>query len=152
MPQPQQCGIWGASVTYTTAHHTAGSFNPERGATSPWILVGVVTSEPQWELPVDSTLIGFLSDAWFLFFTFAWIYAFRLSQRDCLAFWSRGFHTVSHQCQQLHEGAAEAAMGAGPSGEALCLGPGLFWADMLSTIFIYLTFYKKISFEKRLSC
>ena len=43
-------------------------------------------------------------------------------------------------------------MGVGPSGAALCLGSGLFRADMLSTIFIYLTFHRKISLEKRLSC
>lgn len=42
----------------------------------------------------------------------------------------------------FHGGAAE-AMGVGLSGEALGLGSGLFRADMLSTIFIYLTFHKK---------
>ena len=43
----------------------------------------------------------------------------------------------------FHGGAAEAAMGVGLSGEALGLGSGLFRTDMLSTIFIYLTFQKK---------
>ena len=27
-PQPEQCGIWAISVTYTTAHGNAKSFNP----------------------------------------------------------------------------------------------------------------------------
>lgn len=48
-------------------------------------------------------------------------------------------------------GATEAAVGVGPSGEALCLGSALFRADMLSTIFIYLTSHRKISLEQRLS-
>ena len=48
-------------------------------------------------------------------------------------------------------GAAEAAMWVGPSGKALCFGSALFQDDTLSTIFIYLTSYRRISLERRLS-
>lgn len=46
--------------------------------------------------PADSTLIGVLScwlAAWFVFFTFPWLYVFKLSQAYCLAFPRNGFHT-----------------------------------------------------------
>ena len=42
-------------MTYTTAQGNAGSFNPLRqsrdGTAYSWTLVGLVTTEPQWELP-----------------------------------------------------------------------------------------------------
>ena len=54
-PQPQQCRIPAASVTYTTAHGNTGSLThwvrPEIKPKSSWILVGLVSTKPQWELP-----------------------------------------------------------------------------------------------------
>ena len=61
MPQPQPCGIWAASVTYTTAHSNVRS--PTHWArqvikpTSSWILAVFVTLEPQCELPTMAVLI-----------------------------------------------------------------------------------------------
>ena len=53
-PQPQQCGIWVASATYTTAHSNAGSLThwlrPGIEPVSSWILVTFVSAEPRWEL------------------------------------------------------------------------------------------------------
>ena len=47
MPQPQQCGIWAASATYTTVHGNAGSLTywarPGIEPTCSWILVGFLT-------------------------------------------------------------------------------------------------------------
>ena len=44
MPEPQQCGIWAISVTYTTAHSNARSLShwakPEIKPASSWMLVG----------------------------------------------------------------------------------------------------------------
>ena len=55
MPQSQQCGIWAASATYTTAHHNAGSLThwvrPGIKPASSWMLVKFVSAEPRWELP-----------------------------------------------------------------------------------------------------
>ena len=51
MPQPQQCQIWAESETYTTAHHNAGSLThwarPGIKPASLWLLVGLITAEPQ---------------------------------------------------------------------------------------------------------
>ena len=62
-PQPQQCQIQATSVTYTTAHGNAGSFNPVSKARdqtpSSWTLVGFVAAEPQWELQFFSFLKKF---------------------------------------------------------------------------------------------
>ena len=53
-PQPQQCGIWVTSATYTTAHSNTGSLihlaSSEIKPMFSWILVGFFTAEPQWEL------------------------------------------------------------------------------------------------------
>ena len=55
-PQPQQLQIRAASVIYTTALGSAGSLTHwARSGIKPmssWILVGFITTEPQWELPV----------------------------------------------------------------------------------------------------
>ena len=55
MPQPQQRGIQALSAAYTTAHGNAGSSTHwARPVTEPifsWILVGSLTTEPQWEFP-----------------------------------------------------------------------------------------------------
>ena len=52
-PQPPECRIQAASVTYTTAHSNAGSLTcwvtPGIEPTSSWLLVGFVTAESQWE-------------------------------------------------------------------------------------------------------
>ena len=60
-PQPQKCGIPAMSVTYTTAHSNAGFLThwarPGIKPTSSWILVGFITTEPQWELPFYSISI-----------------------------------------------------------------------------------------------
>ena len=52
--QPQQCGIWAASATYTTAQANAGYLTywarPGIKPKFSWILVEFVTTEPQWEL------------------------------------------------------------------------------------------------------
>ena len=54
-PQPEQCQIQAASVTYTGAPSNARSLTHREGPRiepmSSWILVGFVTPEPQWELP-----------------------------------------------------------------------------------------------------
>jgi len=55
-PQPQQHQIQVESVTCTTAHSNAGSLThgarPGIKPASSWILVGLVTTEPQWDLSV----------------------------------------------------------------------------------------------------
>ena len=52
---PQQCRIQAMSATYTS-HGNAGSLTPWSRPgiepASPWILVGFVTTEPPWELPL----------------------------------------------------------------------------------------------------
>ena len=54
MPQPQQCKIWALSATYTIAHSNTKYLThwvrPRIKLSSSWILVGFITSEPQWEL------------------------------------------------------------------------------------------------------
>ena len=51
MPQPYQCHFQATSVTYTTAHSSAGSLthwvSPGIELTSSWILVGFVSTVPQ---------------------------------------------------------------------------------------------------------
>ena len=53
--QPQQCGIWATSATYTTAHGNtrfpAHWARPWIELASSWILVRFISTEPQWELP-----------------------------------------------------------------------------------------------------
>ena len=53
-PQPQQLAIRATSVTYTTPHSHAGSLThwarPQIEPTSPWILGGFISTEPQREL------------------------------------------------------------------------------------------------------
>ena len=55
-PMPQQHRIQAESVTYTTAHSTAGSLThwvrPGIKPASSWILIGFVSAEPQRELPL----------------------------------------------------------------------------------------------------
>ena len=55
-PQPQQHGIWAAPATYTTALSTTGSLThwPKQGieSSSSQILVGLISTEPQWKLPI----------------------------------------------------------------------------------------------------
>ena len=55
-PQPQQCQIWAMSATYTIGHGNAGSLTHwVRPAIEPafsWILVGFISTAPQWELQV----------------------------------------------------------------------------------------------------
>ena len=52
-PQPQQHMIW--ATTYTTAHSNARSLTHWARAgielTSSWVLVGFISTVPQWELP-----------------------------------------------------------------------------------------------------
>ena len=54
-PEPQQRGIWAASVTYTTAHGNARSLThwPRPGIepTTSWFLDKLITAEPRRELP-----------------------------------------------------------------------------------------------------
>ena len=51
--QPQRCGIWATSATYTTAHGSIRSLTqwvgPGIEPASWWILVGFVSTVPQWE-------------------------------------------------------------------------------------------------------
>ena len=55
--QPQQCQSWAMSATYTIAHGNAGSLTHwVRPAIEPafsWILVGFISTAPQWELPIN---------------------------------------------------------------------------------------------------
>ena len=54
-PQPLQCQIRASSVTYTTVYGNARSLTywarPAIKSASSWILVGLVTTEPQQEIP-----------------------------------------------------------------------------------------------------
>ena len=67
-PQPQQCGIRAASATYTRAHSNSGSSNPQARPgikpASSSILVGLVTTAPQQELPRLVFEKPFLSALW----------------------------------------------------------------------------------------
>ena len=60
MPQPQQCQIWAASVTYTTAHGNAGSLThgarPGIEPASLWILVRFVSTEKQRGNPIPQNI------------------------------------------------------------------------------------------------
>ena len=49
-PQPQQQGIRTMSTTYTAAHGNAGSLTHWARPASSWILVELITAEPQPEL------------------------------------------------------------------------------------------------------
>ena len=73
-PQQQQCEIWAASVTYTTAHSNPGSVihwaRPGIEPTSSWILVGFVTAEPGWERPDPVFFLCWdIFDYWFYLLT-----------------------------------------------------------------------------------
>ena len=64
MPQPQQCRIRAMSVTYTMVHGNARPLiHWVRSGIKPassWVLVGFITTEPQWELPnilIKNTII-----------------------------------------------------------------------------------------------
>ena len=52
--EPQQCGIQAVSAAYTTAHSNARSLTTEQGPgikpAYSWILVRLITAEPQWKL------------------------------------------------------------------------------------------------------
>ena len=54
MPQPQQCQIQATYVTYITAHGNTRSLThlvgPMIETISSWTLVGLISTEPQWEL------------------------------------------------------------------------------------------------------
>ena len=56
-PQPQKCWIRVTSATYTAVPSNAGSLThrarPGVKPASSWLLVQLVTAEPQWELPAD---------------------------------------------------------------------------------------------------
>ena len=53
IPQPQQCRIQATSSTYTSAHSNTRFLTywaePGIEPASSWILVGFITTEPQWE-------------------------------------------------------------------------------------------------------
>ena len=61
MTQPQRHGIRALPVTYTTAHGNAGSLThgarPGIELVSSWILVRLITTEPQWELPKEKYIL-----------------------------------------------------------------------------------------------
>ena len=52
-PQPQSHGIWAASATYTTAHSNTRCLThwarPGMEPETSWLLVGFVSTAPQWE-------------------------------------------------------------------------------------------------------
>ena len=60
-PQPQQCQIWAASASYTTAHSNTGSLThrarPGMEPTTSWFLVGFISTIPWRELPKWSFLL-----------------------------------------------------------------------------------------------
>ena len=65
MPQPQQHQTQALSVTHTTAQGHAGSQHTEQGQESKpssWMLVGLVTTEPQEEYPKMFLLISLLKN------------------------------------------------------------------------------------------
>ena len=82
-PQSQQCQMWAVSATYTTAHGNPGSLTHWRGPkiepASSWVLVGFVTTEPQWEL-------------WLLFF---------FKQNLGVPWWLSGLRTWCCHCCSL---------------------------------------------------
>ena len=59
MPEPQQCGIWASSVTYTTAHGKAGSLTHWAGAgiepETSWFLVGFLNHCAMRGAPLPGT-------------------------------------------------------------------------------------------------
>ena len=75
-PQPQERRIWAVSATCATAHGNAISLThwvrPRIEPTSSWILVRLITIEPQWELPCFLILI------WFFILSFISILSFSL--------------------------------------------------------------------------
>ena len=58
LPQLQQHKIWAASATYTTVYgNTRSSTHWAKSGikpTSQWTLLGLITAEPQWELPEEA--------------------------------------------------------------------------------------------------
>ena len=76
MPQPQQHGVQVSSVTYTTAHSNTGSLTywarPGIESVSSWVLVGLITAEPQWELIKLSILMKVCSLS-FLILVVQWL-------------------------------------------------------------------------------
>ena len=66
--QPQQHRTQASSVTYTTAHGNATSLTywvrPGIEPASSWILVGLITSEPQQELPLFKLRIKSMFPSW----------------------------------------------------------------------------------------
>ena len=60
-PQPQQLGIRAVSVIYSTAHSNARPLTHWTRSgikpTSSWKLVGFISAEPQWELPLQVILV-----------------------------------------------------------------------------------------------
>ena len=76
VPQPQQCQIWAAFMTYTTAHGNAGSLtHRERSRiklSSSWIWVRLITTEPQWELPEYTYFWFSIVNSVLVFLKFYW--------------------------------------------------------------------------------
>ena len=62
MPQPQQCGIQAACVTYTTARGIVRIPDPLREARDPTLILmdtnfGFISAVPRWELPLMKLFI-----------------------------------------------------------------------------------------------
>ena len=68
-PQSQQCRIWAASLTYTTAYGSTGSLThwarAEFEPVSSWILVRIVSAESRQELPVLNIIKHNTFSNWF---------------------------------------------------------------------------------------
>ena len=64
-PQPQQHGMQATSATYTTDHSDARSGGrPGIEPATSWILVGFISTAPQWELPHESFNQTLVSGPW----------------------------------------------------------------------------------------
>ena len=89
IPQPQQCQIWGASATYTTAHGNARCLihRPRPGIepASSWILVGFVN---HWATVGTPWMPCFLSEL-----ICTWFHRVRLPLSLCVSmlFFGRGY-------------------------------------------------------------
>ena len=88
MIQPQQCQFQAMSVNYIAAHGNARSLTHWAGVRikpeSSWIWVQFVTTEPQWELPIEQflkDLSGWISDT-FLAKPSIWVDNFQIFSID----------------------------------------------------------------------
>ena len=85
--EPQWLRIWAASATYITAHSNAGSLthwaSPWMEPASSWVLVGFVTTKPQWKFWTFILLLVFASFSPVPYFS---LYLSPFLSRHCLPY------------------------------------------------------------------